>query len=766
MEKEMTPTLLSNSFTGTTNSSGSGEFKVSRRSNQKIKFAASLNHNNNSDKSSNSVPHKKAIKVLDAQRRDVTPLALGPTHLEDPQSKKKPLSLDDLFFNTGANIFKSSSVADVASSRLFCSSFSSMSTMESGLLSRSCKTEDSFPLQDVTPPPPVHSVPLERKGLPEENPDQGFDVTLTETDTFSLLDISPTIISEDAEGAEAVKQRNIHYAEFCKSRMANDNYSERSTQAFVGEPKTKHVQTNKNSSVNKSTTATSWDMYDSLCKPVDAGETQEADQEDYFVSTKKEKDKAEGSLSGDTGSTLTFVVEMETCVDSLTAESDQDKIVLSESFQNSLLVMERVVVLNIFQPMLAAFRGLPVLKDPYSTEKKPVAMEQSTEDKDWFLTPTLERLWAFACPLSIGRNITSMTWNKRNPDILAVGYGDWSSGSPKPGLVCCWSLKNLMWSERIFPCHSSVTCLDFSANNPGQLAVGMYDGSVAIYNIQAKNQVACIANSRDTSKRHQQPVWQVIWTKQQLQLSGEERDEVLVSVSGDGRITKWLMLSDGFNCIDLMVVKRIQDRKEKPKGNQEKIENVLLPVTPVLCVDFHPTDAGIYVIGTWDARMHKCSFSNSAHFLDTYNKHFSPVTQVEWSRFYPDVFLSCSADWTIQLWQLDTMTPKMSFTSVQSPVDSIKWSPNCSMVFAAVYRQRMEVWDLSSSILLPTAVHHAEPGVTLGSVLLAKGSDCVLVGDSGGRVTVYKLKNFRAGKQKQVNNLDDIMQAVPGSLND
>ncbi|MEQ2228435.1 hypothetical protein ILYODFUR_008763, partial [Ilyodon furcidens] len=177
-------------------------------------------------------------------------------------------------------------------------------------------------------------------------------------------------------------------------------------------------------------------------------------------------------------------------------------------------------------------------------------------------------------------------------------------------------------------------------------------------------------------------------------------------------------------------------------------------------------DTGTYVIGTWDGRMHVCSFSNSEHFLDTYNTLSSPVNQVEWSLFSPDVFLSCSANWTIQLWKLDSLTPKMRFTSVQSPVDSVKWSPNCSTVFAAVHRQRLEVWDLSSSTLLPTVVHHAAPGVTLTSVLFAKGSDCVLVGDSEGEVTVYKLKGFRNGKEKQVNSLDDIMHTVPGYLPD
>ncbi|MED6233012.1 hypothetical protein ATANTOWER_005699, partial [Ataeniobius toweri] len=568
MEKEKKTTLRPYSSVDTMNSFGSAECKGIQGSKQKMKFQG-----------------------LDAQGRGAFPLPLGFTPPEDPESQKKTSCLD-IIFNTGSNRFKSSAVTDVASSRLFCSSFFSMSEMESGLLSRSNKTEESFTL-DVDPTPPAHSeVPVRRQSLkaemPEDNMYQGFNVILTETDMFSLLDLSPTLISEDAEDAETVKQRNIHYAECCKNRMDDDNYLERSSQTFVGEPKNKHTQANRNSSINEGTTATVWDMYDSFCEPKETRETQKADQEDCFVSTKKEQDKTERTMSGDTAGSTVSSAEMETCGECLEVEPGRDKFLLSESFKNSLLVTERVILLNVFQPKLAAFRGLPVLKDPYSTVK-PSFEIQSTEDKDSTLNPTMEYLWTFACPLTTGHNITSMTWNKKNSGVLAIGFGDWASGSPKPGLICCWSLKNLTWPERVFPCHSSVTCLDFSANNPSQLAVGMYDGSVAIYNVQVGNHMACIANSRDCSKRHQQPVWQVIWTKQQLQLSGEEREEVLVSVSGDGRITKWLVLSNGFNCIDLMVVKRIQDHKKVPAGNQEKCDIVLLPRTPVHCVDFHPT---------------------------------------------------------------------------------------------------------------------------------------------------------------------------------
>lgn len=72
-----------------------------------------------------------------------------------------------------------------------------------------------------------------------------------------------------------------------------------------------------------------------------------------------------------------------------------------------------------------------------------------------------------------------------------------------PSFCCCSfnhsilvkTVSFVQWPERVFDCHSSVTSLDFSAND--QLAVGMYDGTVAIYNICIQDSsVACVASSR------------------------------------------------------------------------------------------------------------------------------------------------------------------------------------------------------------------------------------------------------------------------------
>uniref|UniRef100_A0A3Q3CTH7 Dynein axonemal intermediate chain 4 n=1 Tax=Haplochromis burtoni TaxID=8153 RepID=A0A3Q3CTH7_HAPBU len=168
-------------------------------------------------------------------------------------------------------------------------------------------------------------------------------------------------------------------------------------------------------------------------------------------------------------------------------------------------------------------------------------------------------------------------------------------------------------------------------------------------------------------------------------------------------------------------------------------------------------DFGIYLVGTQEGLIHKSSFSEGHSFLATYKKHIGSVNHIEWSPFSPDVFLSCSRDETVQMWKQGR--PVMTFKSIhQGPVFFVKWSPNCSTLFGVVKEDQVELWDLILSILFPTIVHHAEPGVRLTSLLFARGTDCVLVGDSKGQVTVYKLRNFR-----HHNSVVGVMDGLWGS---
>lgn len=47
-------------------------------------------------------------------------------------------------------------------------------------------------------------------------------------------------------------------------------------------------------------------------------------------------------------------------------------------------------------------------------------------------------------------------------------------------------------------------------------------------------------------------------------------------------------------------------------------------------------------------------------------------------------------------------------------------------------------------------MHRAAPGVKMTALLFARTTDCVVLGDSDGHVTVYQLKNLIVGEEKQV----------------
>ena len=48
----------------------------------------------------------------------------------------------------------------------------------------------------------------------------------------------------------------------------------------------------------------------------------------------------------------------------------------------------------------------------------------------------------------------------------------------------------------------------------------------------------CCCLCSESQGKHSSPVWQVRWVDRD-QGSGEERDEILISISADGRVTKW-----------------------------------------------------------------------------------------------------------------------------------------------------------------------------------------------------------------------------------
>jgi len=69
------------------------------------------------------------------------------------------------------------------------------------------------------------------------------------------------------------------------------------------------------------------------------------------------------------------------------------------------------------------------------------------------------------------------------------------------------------------------------------------------------------------------------------------------------------------------------------------------------------------------------------------------------------IFLTCSYDWTVKVWNNKDQKEKLTCHDIQSlkdQVNDIEWSPDTSTVFASVANDgRVEIWDLSQDVLVP-----------------------------------------------------------------
>ena len=447
--------------------------------------------------------------------------------------------------------------------------------------------------------------------------------------------------------------------------------------------------------------------------------------------------------------------------DLLIAESKNAKIMSSDSLLSNLHLVERAVQQNLNHERHLRYRDYPSSADAEIKPDESLAKGNNAEDDDnnndensgFKMSDvgsaldtissqlddkkshaSMDKLFTFNCAMAKGRTATSMSWNKVNKDILAVGYGSFhlTASEKEGGVIMFWSMRNPSHPEKVIKTVSGVTAIDFSSAHPNMLAVGMYNGTVAIYDTRKEEDFDVpVLESGAMGSKHMDPVWQVKWVDK-----GPERGESLVTIATDGRVLEWSM-KKGLMMTPLMVLKRI--------GNSD---GVISRQASGLCLDFPLGDSSVYFAGTEDGHIHRCSCSYNEQYLDTFSGHAGPVYKVKCSPFHPDAFLSCSADWTVKLWSSKKTEHVLDFHSVDlsEVVNDIAWCPTASTVFASVTGDgRVEVWDLDYSHIDPKLFYRPSKaeailGVTpLTSVLFSDNAPVLATGDANGKVEIFRL---------------------------
>lgn len=142
----------------------------------------------------------------------------------------------------------------------------------------------------------------------------------------------------------------------------------------------------------------------------------------------------------------------------------------------------------------------------------------------------------------------------------------------------------------------------------------------------------------------------------------------MISIGGDGRVLEWSM-KKGLEMTELMQLKRETNPNQKDVFGGvegEKKGGMTFINTGGLSIDFPivPTEKGMsYFAATEDCTIHKCSVSYSEQYLETYNGHTGPIYRIRcnpfWDNMQCPIFLTCSYDWTVRVWNAKENTEKL-----------------------------------------------------------------------------------------------------------
>ncbi|KAI4901488.1 hypothetical protein NFI96_012302 [Prochilodus magdalenae] len=540
---------------------------------------------------------------------------------------------------------------------------------------------------------------MAKQGL-SEGREKPAEASVTETEDKPD---TPADVSEDAgdaeEGAGDERPDSVDVKPGKKEQKLTNqfNFSERASQTLNNPLREKGCQTEPPPRAKFSATANQWEIYDAYVEELQKQEKNKEKQK--ALPPKKEEDK---------GKKKTTIVE--------NPSDDITKVAMVAK------IIERMVTQNTFDDIAQDFKYFEDASDEFREQEG-----------------TLLPLWRFQYDKAKRLSVTALCWNQKYKDMFAVGLGSYDFTKQSRGMLLFYSLKNSTYPEFVFPTLSGVMCLDIHKQLSYLVAVGFYDGCVAVYNLKEDGSQPVYKSTAKTGK-HTDPVWQVKWQEDDI-----ANNHNFFSVSSDGRVASWTLVKNELVFTDIIKLSIEGAISEVQEGMQ-------LPAMACgTSFDFHRQIDYLFLVGTEEGNIHKCSKFYSSQFLETYVAHNMAVDAVKWNHFHPKVFISCSSDWTVKIWDHTIKSPMFTF-DLNAAVGDVAWSPYSSTVFAAVTTDgKVHVFDLSvnkyEAICQQAVV--AKKKTKLTHIAFNPVYPIIIVGDDRGYVTSLKLSPNLRKKPKE-----------------
>jgi dynein intermediate chain 1 len=400
-------------------------------------------------------------------------------------------------------------------------------------------------------------------------------------------------------------------------------------------------------------------------------------------------------------------------------ESKKKDPMYTQEMQRSLRMVERVVNQNAYDDILMDFKFW--------------------EDESDKLKPgsgSLLPLWQFSSQKTRHRMVTGLCWNTQHRDLFAVSLGSYDFTRQSTGVVCVYSLKNPSSPDYVYQAESGVMCLDFNSTKAvSMLACGLYDGSILVFDLGRKDPKTMgydrepVVQSTIQTGKHMDPVWQVRWNQ-------EDTSGVVsfLSISTDGKLTQWAITTNELQVEDLMKFKLLLSEDD---GDID--ETAVVGQASSSCFAFSKDSNNLFVVGTEEGDIYKCSTAYTTEYLVVFEGHDLNVYSVEYNYFHPSAFISCSADWTVKLWDHGRPQVIMSW-DLNNAVCDVAWAPFSSTVFAAVTADaKVHVFDLNVNKIEPLCEQKVIKKAKLTHIIFNPVEPIILVGDDKGGVVALKL---------------------------
>jgi dynein intermediate chain 1 len=474
------------------------------------------------------------------------------------------------------------------------------------------------------------------------------------------------------------------------------NYFDKGCQTWTNPVKELSVTTVQPQTVQFSTSVAGWEIYDTYVTGI---LKEQREKQALKARSKKNKDKKSPVINHQ---------------DTDTKREEFDPMTTTEMSQ-ALKVVERMVNHNLENEIYHDFKYWEDKSDQF-------------RQGEGSLLP----LWRFASESTRTKHVTALCWHPQFSDLFTVSYGSYDFMKQGSGLIYCYTLKNTACPLYAFRTSSGVLCVDWHPTKPNLLCCGCYDGSVLVFDVhkRSKTPVYC---STVKSGKHTDPVWQVVWQ------GGDDHSKELsfVSVSSDGRVASWSLLTSRELQMEILM-----ELKPSTKRETNIDEDSVVGLAGGCSLDFNKRTDYHFLVGTEEGKIHKCSKAYSAEYLNTFNAHPGmTVYSIRCSHFHPNAFLSCSADWTVKLWNDNSKTDKpLMVFELGEAVGDVCWAPYSSTVFAAVTNAgKIHVYDLRVNKHEPICEQKVAKLTKLTRISFSPTDPILLIGDERGNVLSLKL---------------------------